>query len=394
MVDSSKASGADFIGINNVDSDNINFHDHGNYGMAIPLVAIEEEGMEHVLENSPWLIHLVLIILNIWTPNTRLKKDVITTSPVLVKLHNVPIVAYSEIVLSLITTKLGRPIILDAYTSDMCLKSWGCNNYSQALIEMSLKSVLVDSLVVAISFPNASGHTMETIDIEYEYQMMGLWRLLVSIGMGNKVLGLDKLMFKEKKEPSAPQPNNKCKDVNNETWKASNNVESRMDDSDSEEVKNVFVENNGKPMDGGKADTPKRNLAFSLKMKLHYFDRDDMIFNDMSTIFIGQFLKLASSILHRENFRISSGKGVFDLVGKVGPVPPSNESITFYASTGPSNVPPNLDPFENVSELTNGGIIGGNYVAEQGVEVMTGIEPSYVPESSGQHYPLAGVAPR
>nr|GEX72486.1 hypothetical protein [Tanacetum cinerariifolium] len=32
MVDSGKASGADSTGISNVESDNINVHDHGNYG--------------------------------------------------------------------------------------------------------------------------------------------------------------------------------------------------------------------------------------------------------------------------------------------------------------------------------------------------------------------------
>nr|GEX30738.1 hypothetical protein [Tanacetum cinerariifolium] len=64
-------------------------------------------------------------------------------------------------------------------------------------------------------------------------------------------------------------------------------------------------------------------------------------------------------------------------------------------------------------ELTNGGIIGGNYMVndlplkqsqtstfendykgqvnvEQCAEMMTRIEPSYAPNSSGQHYPLAG----
>ncbi|GKD16812.1 hypothetical protein Tco_1205970, partial [Tanacetum coccineum] len=77
------------------------------------------------------------------------------------------------------------------------------------------------------------------------------------------------------KERSTPKPNNKGKDVsnlqeiivslqtsfdtlmekdknfevNNETWKASNDVESILDDSDSGEVKNVFVEDNGKHMD-------------------------------------------------------------------------------------------------------------------------------------------------
>ncbi|GJZ41662.1 zinc knuckle CX2CX4HX4C containing protein [Tanacetum coccineum] len=104
--------------------------------VSIPL-ALVDKGMEQVLENGPWLIRLVPIILNTWTPNTRLKKDEITTILVWVKLHNVLIVAFS-VGLSLITTKLGRPIMLDAYTSTTCLNSWGRNTYARALIEMSI----------------------------------------------------------------------------------------------------------------------------------------------------------------------------------------------------------------------------------------------------------------
>ncbi|GJY14583.1 hypothetical protein Tco_0385005 [Tanacetum coccineum] len=129
-----------------------------------------KEGMERVLENGPWLIRLVPIILNIWTPNARLKKDEITTVPIWVKLHNVPIVAYSEIGLSLITTHIGKPIMLDGYTSNMCVNSWGHNSYARALIEVSAKSALTDSMVVAIPFKNGSGHSMETINNEYEWQ--------------------------------------------------------------------------------------------------------------------------------------------------------------------------------------------------------------------------------
>ncbi|GJX82851.1 zinc knuckle CX2CX4HX4C containing protein [Tanacetum coccineum] len=62
------------------------------------------EGMERVLKNGSWLIRLVPIFLNIWTPNTVLKKDTITSAPIRVKLHHVLIVAFSEIGLSLITS--------------------------------------------------------------------------------------------------------------------------------------------------------------------------------------------------------------------------------------------------------------------------------------------------
>nr|GEW38441.1 hypothetical protein [Tanacetum cinerariifolium] len=87
-----------------------------------------------------------------------------------VKLHIVSIASYYEVGLSLITIKLGRPIMLDAYTSSMCLKSWGCATYARALVEVSCKKDLLDSLVKAIPFQNRLGHSMETTDIEYEWQ--------------------------------------------------------------------------------------------------------------------------------------------------------------------------------------------------------------------------------
>nr|GEY41267.1 hypothetical protein [Tanacetum cinerariifolium] len=84
-------------------------------------------------------------------------------------------------------------------------------------------------------------------------------------------------------------------------WQKSKNSESIVNDSDSEEVKNVFGEDNGKPIDGlvddarkkmedppkktlrkigiwlgRKANPPKRNVAFSPEMKVHYFDKKDI----------------------------------------------------------------------------------------------------------------------
>ncbi|GJY19827.1 zinc knuckle CX2CX4HX4C containing protein [Tanacetum coccineum] len=300
-----------------------------------------KEGMDKVLENGPWLIRLVPIILNVWTPNSRLKKDEKTTVPVWVKLYNVPIVAYSEIGLSLITTKLGRPIMLDAYTSNMCLNSWGRNTYARALIEVSSETALMDSLVVTIPFQDGSGHTMETIDIDYEWQPPrcdtckifdhnddqcpkklkvavtnqddGFVEVTHKHGKGkqnSKPRHIDGVRLtkpkpnyyyrpvskpvnvndeastsqpKENKEPFAPNPNNKGKDVsdlqeinvvslqnsfdalmekdkiievNNEPWEATNDIGSKMDDS--EEVENVFVKDNGKHMNDLVDDARKK----------------------------------------------------------------------------------------------------------------------------------------
>ncbi|GJY48093.1 RNA-directed DNA polymerase, eukaryota, reverse transcriptase zinc-binding domain protein [Tanacetum coccineum] len=274
MVDSSKASRADSIGINDVESDNSNVHDHGNYDVAIPLVAIKE--VSNRFDNTLYgyfigkRLAFPIVENYVKTLGQSMELNVLcyimdfsSSNYQQSKLHNVPIVAYSEIGLSLITTKLGRPIMLDAYTCNMCLKSWGRNNYARALIEVSSENVLVDSLVVAILFQNESRHTME---------MQSQQRLFGKLTNVNGEASTSQP--NEKKEPSAPHPNNKGKDmsdlqeinifslrnsfdalmekdkffeVNNETWKASNDVGSILDDS--EEVKNVFVEDNRKPMD-------------------------------------------------------------------------------------------------------------------------------------------------
>nr|GEU30806.1 hypothetical protein [Tanacetum cinerariifolium] len=71
-------------------------------------------------------------------------------APVWIKLHHIPIVAYLEVGLSLITTQLGKPIMLDSYTSSMCLSLWGKCTYARALIEVSAEKELMESLVIAI----------------------------------------------------------------------------------------------------------------------------------------------------------------------------------------------------------------------------------------------------
>ncbi|GJR81029.1 zinc knuckle CX2CX4HX4C containing protein [Tanacetum coccineum] len=129
-----------------------------------------KEGMEQVMENGPWTIRLSPLILNIWKPNTKLEKEEVLSIPVWVKLHKVPIVAYSEVGLSHITSKLGKPIMLDSYTCDICINPWGRSTYARALIEMSSDRAFVESLVVGIPLEDGSGHSMETISVEYEWK--------------------------------------------------------------------------------------------------------------------------------------------------------------------------------------------------------------------------------
>ena len=82
------------------------------------------QGVVDVIEKGPWIIRSIPIILNKWSPNVSLTKEDLTKVPVWVKLRDVPLAGFNQDGLSAIATKVGKPIMLDSYTSTMCMRSW------------------------------------------------------------------------------------------------------------------------------------------------------------------------------------------------------------------------------------------------------------------------------
>ena len=87
-----------------------------------------------------------------------------------VKLHNVPMVAFSSGGLSVIATKLGKPIMLNSYMSSMCMECGGRGSFACALIELDATYGLKDKLVVVIPKLEGSCYTIKTIRVEFEWK--------------------------------------------------------------------------------------------------------------------------------------------------------------------------------------------------------------------------------
>ncbi|GKC79622.1 hypothetical protein Tco_1130396, partial [Tanacetum coccineum] len=87
-----------------------------------------------------------------------LKEDAGNVS-VWVKLHSFSMPAFSEDGLSVIATKLGTPLMLDSYTSDMCMQSWGRSSYTKAMIELRAAVKLKDTIV--FSSCKVFGHVLD-----------------------------------------------------------------------------------------------------------------------------------------------------------------------------------------------------------------------------------------
>ncbi|KAF5809887.1 hypothetical protein HanXRQr2_Chr04g0162741 [Helianthus annuus] len=130
----------------------------------------DRKGMDAVLEGGPWMIRNKPMFLNLWSPINTLKKEEVKKVAVWVKLHDVPLVAYSDDGLSMLASKIGSPVRLDSYTIDMCNDAWGRSSYARALIEISADQDLKETLTMAIPELDGNKYVTETIRVEYEWE--------------------------------------------------------------------------------------------------------------------------------------------------------------------------------------------------------------------------------
>ncbi|GJS21071.1 zinc knuckle CX2CX4HX4C containing protein [Tanacetum coccineum] len=119
---------------------NYNFHHliadpvFDGVNISIPRKVVKRAGLEAVLEGGPWLI------------------------------------LFEEDGISLIATFIGKPVMLDSYTSSICNDSWGRSSFTRRLIEVNSKADFVDVVTIGIPSLTGDGFTKETIRVEYEWR--------------------------------------------------------------------------------------------------------------------------------------------------------------------------------------------------------------------------------
>nr|GEV51084.1 hypothetical protein [Tanacetum cinerariifolium] len=77
---------------------------------------------------------------------------------------------YSKDGLSLIATQIGKPIMLDAFTSSMCVDPWGRIGFARALIEVTTDKELKHEITMVVPIVDSEGQTKERMSVEYEWK--------------------------------------------------------------------------------------------------------------------------------------------------------------------------------------------------------------------------------
>nr|GEU84854.1 reverse transcriptase domain-containing protein [Tanacetum cinerariifolium] len=142
-----------------------------------------------MLENGPWFIRNN-------PPDENLLKEDISIVPVWVKLHGVPAMAFSKDGLSAISTKVGTPLMLDSYTSDMFLQSWGRSSYARVMVKLRADVELKDNILngmeptVEVSISNPFD-VLNSVDNDREFEFASNTPIYEKINKIERQIGED-----------------------------------------------------------------------------------------------------------------------------------------------------------------------------------------------------------
>ncbi|KAK9053515.1 hypothetical protein SSX86_027507 [Deinandra increscens subsp. villosa] len=127
-----------------------------------------EQGMNEVLENGPWMINNIPILLNRWEPGISLHKQEPSSIPIWVTVHNVPIELWSGKGISKLMSVIGYPLLMDKSTQERCLNQNGKLGYVRVLVEISAESELPTD--VEIEFPSINNRPGRIAKLDVSYQ--------------------------------------------------------------------------------------------------------------------------------------------------------------------------------------------------------------------------------
>nr|GEU54017.1 hypothetical protein [Tanacetum cinerariifolium] len=86
------------------------------------------------------------------------------------KMYNVLVLTYSEDGLSLLGTQIGKPIMLDAFTSYVCMESCGRISFARDLIEIDAVVGLKKEVTMDIPEKEGDGYIKEVVQVEYDWK--------------------------------------------------------------------------------------------------------------------------------------------------------------------------------------------------------------------------------
>ncbi|GKA43910.1 zinc knuckle CX2CX4HX4C containing protein [Tanacetum coccineum] len=125
-------------------------------------------GLKEVIENDCGMFSSSFIMKK-WDINISIDKTEPDKLPLWVRLCNLPLEAWSINGISALSSRIGKPLIMDAMTASMCKHGTGRIGYARVLIEVQAKKDLPEKIDVV--YQNALKETIghKTLQVRYDW---------------------------------------------------------------------------------------------------------------------------------------------------------------------------------------------------------------------------------
>ncbi|GJR37132.1 RNA-directed DNA polymerase, eukaryota, reverse transcriptase zinc-binding domain protein [Tanacetum coccineum] len=126
-----------------------------------------EDGMNAVLENSPWMVSGRPLIVQKWSLDVSLDKPEPNKIPLWVKMFDIPLEAWNKKGISKLASSLGKPLVMDEMTANMCQYGRGRIGFARVLVEVDAGKQFKEG--IDVQYRDNNGNIVRTKKIRIEY---------------------------------------------------------------------------------------------------------------------------------------------------------------------------------------------------------------------------------
>ncbi|GKC73831.1 ATPase, F1/V1/A1 complex, alpha/beta subunit [Tanacetum coccineum] len=129
----------------------------------------DEEGINEVINNGPWMVNNKPMVVQKWCIDMCLDKAEPKKIPVWIKMINVHMEAWSVKGISALASSVGKPVIMDEVTTKMCMTGVRRFGFARVLVEIDVEKGIKDKIEVMYRSKNVAEGTKKTVDVEYSW---------------------------------------------------------------------------------------------------------------------------------------------------------------------------------------------------------------------------------
>ena len=107
-----------------------------------------EEGLNVVIEKGPWMVQNKPLFVQKWNPGIGMQKIEPKKMPVLVKMINIPLEAWSMNGIRALARSIGKPMVMNSITASMCHRGVGNLDYARVLAEFDAEKEIKQEIEV------------------------------------------------------------------------------------------------------------------------------------------------------------------------------------------------------------------------------------------------------